>query len=111
MKVKVTWRNKNPFTPRIENLGRVSEAELPDETTFEEIEEFAIDATPEGFFLKYIGLPDYIMEYEYCDTSKKKKRIICQRYKKEPATTKYSDMEVCQSCCDRLDREFDEEYR
>jgi hypothetical protein len=39
---------------------------LPEETTFEEIEQFAIEATPNGFFLKSIGMPDYVMEYEYC---------------------------------------------
>ena len=35
----------------------------------------------------------------------------CQECKKCPATTNYGDLKVCQSCCDRLDREFDEEYR
>lgn len=111
MKVKVTWRNKNPFTPNIANLGRISEAELPDDIAFEDIEKFAVEATPVGFFLKYIQLPDYIMEYGYCNISEKKKRPVCQKCEKEQATTKYSDMDVCKTCCDRLDREFDEEYR
>ena len=74
MKVKVTWRNKNPFSPRIENLGRVSEADLPEETTFEDIEEFAIEATPNGYFLKEIDMPDYTMSYGYCDVAKKRKK-------------------------------------
>jgi hypothetical protein len=111
MKVKVTWRNKNPFTPQIENLGRFSEADLPEETTFEEIEAFAIEATPHGFFLKSIGMPGYIMEYEYCNTAKKKKRVACQECGKAPATEKYGDMDVCKSCCNRLEKEFDEEYK
>jgi hypothetical protein len=111
MKVKVTWRNKNPFTPRIENLGKIAEAELPEDITFEDIEQYAIEATPDGFFLKFIGMPDYIMEYAYCDIAKKKKRTLCQECKKASATIKYGNMEVCESCCDRLDREFDEEYR
>jgi hypothetical protein len=75
MKVKVTWRNKNPFTPRIEDLGRISEAELPGDITFEDVEQFAIQATPGGFFLKKIDMPDYTIEYGYCDISKKTKKL------------------------------------
>lgn len=63
MKVKVTWRNKNPFTPRIENLGRFSEANVDDDMKFDDIEEFAKEATPEGFFLKQIEYGDKTAEY------------------------------------------------
>jgi hypothetical protein len=54
MKVKATWRNKNLFSPRIEDLGRVSEADVDDDMPFEDIEDFAKEATPDGFFLKQI---------------------------------------------------------
>ena len=73
MKVKVIWRSINPFQPRIEDLGRVSEAELPEETDFKNIEVFAIDATPIGYFLFKIDMPGYTMQYGYCDITNKKK--------------------------------------
>jgi hypothetical protein len=73
MKVKVTWRNKNPFTPLIEHLDRVSEAELPEKTSFEDIEAFAIGATPDGYFLFEIDMPEYTVKYGYCDINNKKK--------------------------------------
>ena len=64
MKVKVTWRNSNPFAP-IEQLGRVSEGELTDDTTFEVIKQFAEEATPKGYFLKRIETPTVDVEYGY----------------------------------------------
>ena len=64
MKVKVTWRNRNPFAP-IERLGRVSEGELTDDTTFETIKQFADEATPEGYFLKSILTPNQEVTYNY----------------------------------------------
>jgi hypothetical protein len=73
MKVTVRWRNINPFCPRIEDLGRVSDAEVPEDTTFEQIEEFAISATPKGYWLYKIEMPKYDMEYKYRDSSIKKK--------------------------------------
>ena len=62
MKTKVTWRNCNPFAP-IEKLGRVSEAELPDDTAFEVIKQFADEATPIGYFLKQIDTPNKVVTY------------------------------------------------
>lgn len=64
MKVKVTWRNKNPFAP-IEQLGRISEGELTDDTTFEIIKQFADEATPPGYFLKEIATPTKVVTYNY----------------------------------------------
>ena len=64
MKVKVTWRNKNPFAD-IEKLGRVSEGELTDDTTFEEIKQFADEATPVGYFLREISTPSQNVKYNY----------------------------------------------
>lgn len=62
MKVKVTWRNLNPFAA-IERLGRVSEGELTDDTTYEQIEKFAKEATPKGYFLKQIDTPTLVVNY------------------------------------------------
>jgi hypothetical protein len=73
MKVTVRWRNINPFAPRIEDLGRFSEAEVPEDTSFEQIEEFAISATPKGYWLYKIEMPEYDIEYKYCDVSQKNK--------------------------------------
>lgn len=64
MIVKVTWRNKNPFVP-VHQIGRVSEGELTDDTKIEVIEQFAKDATPQGFFLHEIKMPDIIYRYSY----------------------------------------------
>ena len=64
MKVKVTWRNKNPFC-ELERLGRVSEGELTDDTTFEVIKQFADEATPEGYFLKQIVTPTQSVTYDF----------------------------------------------
>lgn len=62
MKVKVTWRNKNPFAP-IELLGRVSEAELPESTAFTTVENFANEATPDGYRLNKIEMADRVYLY------------------------------------------------
>ncbi|NDV96030.1 hypothetical protein D0T84_14065 [Dysgonomonas sp. 521] len=70
MKVRVTWMHKNPFVPRLEDLFRGSEADLPDDTSFETIERYAKEATPEGFWLKLIQLPTEKHEYFYDGTKK-----------------------------------------
>ena len=65
MKVKATWKNKNPFAD-LEHLSRSSVAEVPDETPIEKLKQYAIEATPEGYFLKSIVCekPDAIYHYE-----------------------------------------------
>lgn len=63
MKVKVTWRNKNPFCPRLEDLTKVSEAELADDTPFDQIEYWANEATPQGFWLCQITTPSGTTSY------------------------------------------------
>ena len=65
MKVKVKWYNKNPFVPNLRDLTRVSEADVPDDMSFEKIEAFAKEATPEGFFLNEIHLPDATYRYTF----------------------------------------------
>lgn len=64
MIVKVTWRNKNPFCP-LEKMGRVSEGELTDDTPLEIVEKFAKEATPEGYFLFQIKMPNITYRYSY----------------------------------------------
>lgn len=64
MKVKVTWRNNNPFAP-IECMGRVSEAELNDGTDFKTIEEFAREATPDRYHLHEIDMDGKVFGYDY----------------------------------------------
>lgn len=64
MIVKVTWRNKNPFVP-VNQMGRVSEGELTNDTKIEVIEQFAKDATPQDFFLHEIKMPNITYRYSY----------------------------------------------
>lgn len=63
MKVKVTWVNKNPFCPRLEDFIRSSTAEIDDNTSFEQIEHWANDATPRGYWLSSIDTPTNITTY------------------------------------------------
>ena len=63
MKVKVRWRNKNPFAD-MNNLTRVSDAEISDNTEYNQIEKFAKEATPVGFFLINIELPNKTYQYD-----------------------------------------------
>ncbi|NDV96474.1 hypothetical protein D0T84_16355 [Dysgonomonas sp. 521] len=65
MKAKVTWRNKNPFCPRWEDLGRVSEAEIADDMEIETIIRYAKEATPDGFWLHTIETPYHTVTYNY----------------------------------------------
>nr|WP_302830060.1 hypothetical protein [uncultured Bacteroides sp.] len=65
MKVKVTWANNNPFVVDIRNLSRYSEAELPDDMDYGTIEEFAREATPEGFHLRSIDISGKVSQYDY----------------------------------------------
>lgn len=46
------------------NLTRVSEAELPNNTDYKQIESWAKEATPDGFFLCEVNLPDQKWEYD-----------------------------------------------
>lgn len=64
MIVKVTWRNKNPFVP-LNQMGRVAEGELTDDTNIEIIEQFAKDVTLQGFFLHEIKIPNITYRYSY----------------------------------------------
>ncbi|MDR2084352.1 MAG: hypothetical protein LBP67_05095 [Bacteroidales bacterium] len=50
----------------------------------------------------------WVYEFVLCD---KEGIPMCNQCNQKPAVTKYGNLDVCQSCCDRLDREFDEEYR
>lgn len=63
METKVTWRNKNPFCPRLEDLTCHAEAQLDDNTPFEQIEQWANEATPEGYWLYQILTPLGITRY------------------------------------------------
>ena len=51
--VTVKWKNKNPFVD-FEFMYLKSEAKLSETTPFDEIEHFAIEATPEGYGLQKI---------------------------------------------------------
>lgn len=63
MKVKVIWRNNNPFCPNIEDMGRKSEADVGS-MTMEQIEEYAKEATPLNFHLAEIDTPDRTYFYD-----------------------------------------------
>lgn len=65
MKVKVTWINNNPFVLDIRDLSRVVKAEVPDEMTYGTIEDFAREATPEGFHLQLIDVDGKVSQYDY----------------------------------------------
>ena len=51
MKVKVTWVSNNPFVLDLRNMSRCSEADVPAEMNYDTIEDFAREATPQGFHL------------------------------------------------------------
>lgn len=63
-KVKVIWVIKNPFV-RYLGMERSSEAYVPADMDFEMIEEFAREATPEGFRLKSIDVIGEVTQYDY----------------------------------------------
>lgn len=63
MKVKVIWRNNNPFAD-LNNMSRSSEAELPDEMDYGTITDFAREATPAGFHLRSIELSGKVKQYD-----------------------------------------------
>ncbi len=65
MKVKVTWINNNPFVYDLRNMSRCSEAEVPDEMPYGTIEDFAREATPEGFHLRLIDIEGKVSQYDY----------------------------------------------
>lgn len=56
MKVKVTWVNNNPFVLDFRNMSRCSEADVPAEMNYDTIEDFAREATPQGFHLRSIDV-------------------------------------------------------
>lgn len=64
-RVKVTWRNKNPFVYDIRYMMMSSEAYVPGDMDFKTIEDFAREATPEGFCLKSIDEAGKIYQYDY----------------------------------------------
>lgn len=64
MKVKVTWRNNNPFAD-LEHMAKSSEAELLDDMDYGKITEFAREATPEGFHLRSIDISGKVTQYDY----------------------------------------------
>ncbi len=65
MKVKVTWINNNPFVYNWQDMGRCSEADIPEDMDYKTIEEFAKEATPQGFHLKSIDVAGKIHQYDY----------------------------------------------
>ena len=50
MKVKAYWKSKNPFIPDVEKLGYSKTVEVPDDTDLEQLKEFAIQDSMEGYF-------------------------------------------------------------
>ena len=62
MRAKVTWRCNNPFVD-LDNMAKSSVAEIEDNTAFDTIEGFAIEATPENYHLHKIETPDQTQEY------------------------------------------------
>jgi hypothetical protein len=48
MKIKAYWKNKNPFA-EIDRLAYSKTVELPDGTDLENIRQFAIEDTKDGF--------------------------------------------------------------
>lgn len=64
MKVKVTWRNNNPFAD-LEHMVKSSEAELTDDMDYGTITEFAREATPEGFHLRSIDISGKVTQYDH----------------------------------------------
>ncbi|MCM0236706.1 hypothetical protein J8L13_04680 [Bacteroides fragilis] len=65
MKVKVTWVNNNPFVYDLKNMPRISEAEVPNDIPCDTIEDFAREATPEGFHLRSIDIEGKVSQYDY----------------------------------------------
>lgn len=66
MEVKVIWHNRNPFCPRIEDMSISSTAKNIDQyTSFSQIEYWAKEATPQGYWLFQIIMPDKIYTYNY----------------------------------------------
>ena len=63
-RVKVIWVNKNPFVHDL-GLVRSSEASVPVEMDFKMIEEFAREATPEGFRIESIDVISEVTQYDY----------------------------------------------
>lgn len=65
MKVKVTWVNNNPFVLDLRNMSRCSEADVPAEMNYDTIEDFAREATPQGFHLRSIDVEGKVVQYDY----------------------------------------------
>jgi len=72
MKVRATWKFRNPFKqqldklimqPQIDYNDRTVETEFEDNTEFEEIFIFAKEATPSDFYLNQIIMPDRVYNY------------------------------------------------
>ena len=62
MYVKIIWRNKNPFSPKVEDLGKYVDTTLNDDFDIQLLENFAKNGTPPGFFLFSItidGVPSH----------------------------------------------------
>ncbi|MAX23413.1 MAG: hypothetical protein CMJ19_02820 [Phycisphaeraceae bacterium] len=49
MKVKATWKSKNPFHPDISQLGYTKTVDVPDDTDLEELKQYAISDTRNGY--------------------------------------------------------------
>ncbi len=65
MKVKVTWVSNNPFVLDLRNMSRCSEADVPAEMNYDTIEDFAREATPQGFHLRSIDVEGKVVQYDY----------------------------------------------
>jgi len=65
MKVKVTWINNNPFVYNWQDMGCCSEADIPENMDYKTIEEFAKEATPQGFHLRSIDVAGRVYQYDY----------------------------------------------
>ena len=65
MKVKVTWRANNPFiAPDKRDVIRTAEVSTDKLNDVDRVEEWAREATPEGFHLHQIDCNMWRMEYD-----------------------------------------------
>lgn len=65
MRVKVIWENNNPFVLDLRNMTRCSIADVIDEMDYGTIENFAREATPQGFHLRSIDIEGKMVQYDY----------------------------------------------
>lgn len=63
MKVKATWRNKNPFEPNIDRLSYTKTVEVPDDTDMDVLKEFAITDSKQGYvFIKFEKIDEIVTD-------------------------------------------------